>query len=293
MISEGEPHDGSPVRNLRRAIQWTGLAAGPSAAILLAVFLPDTYSTGDGATASLEAAARATVAVGVWMAIWWMTEAIPVYATSLLPIALLPATGAITVRQATAPYGHELIYLFMGGFILALSMERWGLHRRIAYRALRLVGTRPGAMVAGFMGITAGLSMWVSNTATAIVMLPIATSVIGLVGGASAGSADSPDRASVSARDHRHSSLSLFCWVSPTARRSAGSARSSGRRRTSFSRPTCRTRSTSRSASSAGWESGCRSCSSSCRSRGWLSRSGSIRLRPPTSEGRLHRGRAS
>ncbi len=144
MISEGEPHDGSPVRNLRRAIQWTGLAAGPSAAILLAVFLPDTYSTGDGATASLEAAARATVAVGVWMAIWWMTEAIPVYATSLLPIALLPATGAITVRQATAPYGHELIYLFMGGFILALSMERWGLHRRIAYRALRLVGTRPG-----------------------------------------------------------------------------------------------------------------------------------------------------
>jgi len=76
------------------------------------------------------------------MAMWWMTEAIPVYATSLLPIALLPATGAASIKQAYAPYGHELIFLFMGGFILALSMQRWKLHKRISFFVLRLVGTR-------------------------------------------------------------------------------------------------------------------------------------------------------
>ncbi len=188
---------------LRGAVQWVGLAAGPLLAGLVALVLPDTYATADGLRV-LGAPAKATAATGVWMAVWWMTEAIPVYATALLPLALLPATGAVSIKQAAAPFGHELIYLFMGGFILALSMERWGLHRRIAYRALRLVGTRPGAMVAGFMGVTAGLSMWVSNTATAIVMLPIATSVIDLLG-------SGPSVPSL--RDRRNFSRSLLLGI--------------------------------------------------------------------------------
>ena len=94
------------------------------------------------------------------MAVWWITEAIPVYATALLPLALFPATGAVPIHRPHPPYGHELIFLFMGGFIIALSMQRWGLHRRIALAALQLVGTGPTRIVGGFMGITAVLSMW-------------------------------------------------------------------------------------------------------------------------------------
>ncbi|MDH3297022.1 MAG: DASS family sodium-coupled anion symporter [Gemmatimonadota bacterium] len=123
-------------------------------------------------------AARATAGVGVWMAAWWLTEAISIYATALLPLALLPLTGARTVLEAASPYGHPLIFLFMGGFLLALTMQRWGFDRRVALSTLRFAGARPRHIVAGFMAVTAGLSMWVSNTATAVMMLPIAISVI-------------------------------------------------------------------------------------------------------------------
>jgi sodium-dependent dicarboxylate transporter 2/3/5 len=115
------------------------------------------------------------------MAVWWMTEAIPIYVTSLLPLTVLPFFRADTMRDAAAPYAHELIYLFMGGFIVALSMERWGLHKRFAFGALRIVGTKPHRIVGGFMLATAIMSMCVSNTATTIMMLPIALSVIALV----------------------------------------------------------------------------------------------------------------
>jgi sodium-dependent dicarboxylate transporter 2/3/5 len=124
------------------------------------------------------------------MAIWWMTAAIPVFATALLPLALLPLFGAGGIRETAAPYAHELIFLFMGGFIIALAMQRWGLHQRIALNALRLAGTRQTGIIAGFMAVTAFLSMWVSNTATTIMMLPIALSVIGLSGDVDTG--DSP-----------------------------------------------------------------------------------------------------
>ena len=165
----------------RSTVQWTGLFAGPALGVLTYLLLPDTYQDSRGATLIFTSAGHATAATGVWMVVWWITEAIPVYATALLPIALLPATGAVPIHKAASPYGHELIFLFMGGFIIALSMQRWGLHRRIALAALRLVGTGPTRIVGGFMGITAVLSMWVSNTATTIMMLPIALSVIGLV----------------------------------------------------------------------------------------------------------------
>ena len=95
-----------------------------------------------------------TAALATWMAIWWMTEAISVYATALLPLAVLPAGNAVSINSAASAYANELIFLFMGGFILALGMQRWGLHRRIALTALRIVGTRPRVVVGGFMVTT-------------------------------------------------------------------------------------------------------------------------------------------
>lgn len=165
----------------RSVVQWLGLLAGPLLAILLYLLLPETYRDTQGEAAVFSHAGRATAGMAAWMAVWWMTEAIAIYATALLPLAILPVLGAVPVRQAAAPYAHELIFLFMGGFIIALAMQRWGLHRRFALAALRLAGTRPHRMVGGFMGVTALLSMWVSNTATAIMMLPMAVSVIRLV----------------------------------------------------------------------------------------------------------------
>jgi sodium-dependent dicarboxylate transporter 2/3/5 len=145
------------------------------------VTLPESYVDASGEIVSLSAAGRATTAVAVWMATWWLSEAIPIYATALLPLVLLPLLGAGSMKAAAAPYAHELIFLFMGGFMIALAMERWGLHRRIALVTLRLVGNQPINVVGGFMFVTAVLSMWVSNTATAIMLLPVATSVIALV----------------------------------------------------------------------------------------------------------------
>ncbi len=182
MGSNGPTRAGSGrTRELRATVQWIGLVAGPAAAIAVYLLLPDLYLDGAGSTIPFTHAGRATAAAAAWMAIWWMTEAIPVYATALLPLVLLPLARATTMRQAASPYGHELIFLFMGGFIIALAMQRWNLHRRIAFAALRLVGDRPRRMVGGFMVITAVLSMWVSNTSITIMMLPIALSVIDLV----------------------------------------------------------------------------------------------------------------
>jgi sodium-dependent dicarboxylate transporter 2/3/5 len=114
------------------------------------------------------------------MALWWITEAIPIPATALLPLVLFPLLGAGTIRDAASPYANPLIFLFMGGFMLALAMQRWGLHRRIALHIIRRMGTQPSSIVAGFMISSAFLSMWVSNTATAMMMLPIGLSVIEL-----------------------------------------------------------------------------------------------------------------
>ena len=114
------------------------------------------------------------------MATWWSTEAIPIPATALLPIVLVPALGLGSISQATTPYANPIIFLFLGGFTLGLAMQRWNLHRRIALATLRAMGSRPRRQIAGFMIATAFLSMWVSNTATAIMMLPIGLSVIGM-----------------------------------------------------------------------------------------------------------------
>jgi sodium-dependent dicarboxylate transporter 2/3/5 len=125
----------------------------------------------------LSAAGWRTAAVALLMAVWWVTEAIPIPATALLPLALFPTLGVLKAADAAAPYSNDLIYLFMGGFLLAVTMERWGLHKRVALRIMSAVGTSPKRLVFGFMLATAFISMWISNTATAAMMLPIALAV--------------------------------------------------------------------------------------------------------------------
>ncbi len=120
-------------------------------------------------------------AVATLMVSWWISEAIPIPATALLPIVLFPVLGVTDIAGATTPFANPLIYLFMGGFIIALGMEKSNLHRRIALNIVHVVGTRPTSIILGFMIAGAFLSMWVSNTATTLMMLPIALSIIALV----------------------------------------------------------------------------------------------------------------
>ncbi|MGF1471573.1 MAG: SLC13 family permease [Rubrobacteraceae bacterium] len=155
---------------------WVGRFLGPVLAILAYFLLP----TGGGENA-LTQPGVATIAVGILIATWWVTEALPLPATSLLPLALFPLLGVVGIEDAAAPYANDLIFLFMGGFMLALAMQRWGLHRRIALMTVRAVGTNPVQMIGGFMIATGFLSMWVSNTATTVAMLPIGLSVLVLV----------------------------------------------------------------------------------------------------------------
>jgi sodium-dependent dicarboxylate transporter 2/3/5 len=129
------------------------------------------------APASLGVDGWRTAGVGTLMAVWWMTEAIPIPATALLPLALFPLLGVLDMPNAAAPYANELIFLFMGGFLLAAAMERWGLHRRMALGIMARVGTSPSRLLLGFMLATGFISMWISNTATAAMMLPIAIAV--------------------------------------------------------------------------------------------------------------------
>jgi sodium-dependent dicarboxylate transporter 2/3/5 len=132
-----------------------------------------------------------TVAIiAVWMAVWWITEAIPIAATALIPILVLPLAGVSPIREAAAPYANPTIYLFLGGFIIAFAMEKSRLHRRIALNVLKRVGVKPSSIVWGFMLASAFLSMWVSNTATTLMMLPIGLSVLRLQGDATGPDAD-------------------------------------------------------------------------------------------------------
>ncbi len=157
---------------------WIGLLGGPILGVLVFSLLP-----ADIAAGGLSQAGRATAGVAALMAIWWLTEAIPLSATALLPVALFPLYGIASTSNAVSPYASPTIFLFLGGFILGLGMERWGLHRRIALTIVLIVGTSPRRLVAGFMLATAILSMWVSNTATAIMMLPIGMSIVAMVEG--------------------------------------------------------------------------------------------------------------
>ncbi|EMF46079.1 sodium-dependent transporter [Planococcus halocryophilus Or1] len=122
--------------------------------------------------------AKAILASTIWIATWWITEAIPIPATSLLPIILFPMTNGLDVSATTSAYGSDTIFLFMGGFMIALTMEKWDLHKRIALTIISVIGTNTERIILGFMVATGFLSMWISNTATAMMMVPIGLAII-------------------------------------------------------------------------------------------------------------------
>lgn len=169
IVSAGFRDPGLPKRTV--TIRWTGFVAGLLAAVLMFALLPG----------SMAPEAKVTAATAALMGIWWMTEAIPIPATALLPLVIFPIFNGVELSEVGGSYGSDTIFLFMGGFLIALSMQKWNLHRRIALVVLRVMGDRTNLMIAGFMISTGFLSMWVSNTATAVLMLPIGLSVLILV----------------------------------------------------------------------------------------------------------------
>lgn len=150
----------------RRQVWW--LLAGPAALLLFSLW----------SVPGLSSTASVLCGVTLWMVIWWISEAAPIPVTSLLPMLLFPLLGISSAEAATSPYAHPLIFMFFGGFCLSIALEKTGLHQQIAERALRHVGGAPARQLAALMAITAFLSMWMSNTATAVMMLPIALSIV-------------------------------------------------------------------------------------------------------------------
>ncbi len=153
--------------------QSVGLLLGPSVFVVMTLLA-------DGQSVMPPEAWR-VAAVGLWMAIWWATETIPVPATALLPLVLFDPLGIATIRESAAPYANPTIFLFMGGFMMALALERWGLHRRIALAVIDRVGTDGRRLIGGFMFVCAVLSMWMTNTSTTMMLLPIVFSVSSVI----------------------------------------------------------------------------------------------------------------
>ena len=149
--------------------QLLGFFLGP--AIALIMILSPTPS-------SLSLSAWHTAAVAIFLAIYWITEPIPLYVTALIPIVVFPLLDISSVKETTQQFGHPLIFLFLGGFLIAEAIQKWGLHKRIALSIIKVIGLKPKNIIAGFMVSGAFLSMWISNTATTLMMLPIGISVI-------------------------------------------------------------------------------------------------------------------
>jgi sodium-dependent dicarboxylate transporter 2/3/5 len=150
----------------------TGLFLGPALFLILYFTIPTGLLTSKSIT---------VLALGAWMVTWWVTEAMPIPVTALLPMIVFPLLQVSSVREASQPYGDPVVFLFMGGFILALGLEKHNLHERIALSLIRLTGTSGNGIILGFTLATALISMWISNTATAVMMLPIAASVTALL----------------------------------------------------------------------------------------------------------------
>ena len=148
-------------------LQIAGLFAGPALFILVLLFSPESLSF------------QAAVVAGgtLWVIVWWITEPVPIAATSLLPIILFPLFGAMDTGNVTGEYGNPIIFLFIGGFFIAIAIEKWNLHSRIALGIVQAIGTSPRRIIGGFLFSTAFLSAWISNTATALMMLPVAAAV--------------------------------------------------------------------------------------------------------------------
>src|SRR5690606_34893863 len=147
-----------------KKVKLFGLYLGPLAFLMIKLFF---YPEG------LSNEANAVLASTFWIAIWWVTEAIPIAVTALLPIVLFPLSGGLDLASTSSSFGHKYVFLYMGGFIIALAIEKWRLHKRIAINIINLIGTDIRKIILGFMVATAFLSMWISNTATAVMMLPI------------------------------------------------------------------------------------------------------------------------
>lgn len=147
------------------------ILSGP-VAFLLVIMMP---------LADFSTDVKRVIAVAVWMVLWWVLEAVPIAVTAMLPIVLFPLNGILTVEEAAAPYGSRFVFLFLGGFVIALALEKWNVHKRIALNIVRLTGDGPRRIVLGFMLASAFLSMWISNTATTLMMLPIGASVVALL----------------------------------------------------------------------------------------------------------------
>jgi len=158
--------------NLARSGQVIGFVLGPLLFAILLITLPDTF---------VSPGANKVLAVGTWMITWWVAEAVPIAVTSFIPLILFPLLGVMNMRQAAAQYANPIIFLFLGGFMIALALEKHRLHQRIALNLIRVTGTSGNGIILGFMIATGFLSMWISNTATAMMMLPIALSVIHLL----------------------------------------------------------------------------------------------------------------
>lgn len=153
-------------------VKQAGFIAGPLAFILITTLVgPDFISPSAGKV----------LAVATWMIIWWISEAAPVSITALLPLIIFPFLGIMKMSEAAAPYANPIIFLFMGGFMIALALEKHRLHERIALNLVRVTGTSGNGIILGFTIATGFISMWISNTATAMMMLPIAISVINLL----------------------------------------------------------------------------------------------------------------
>jgi sodium-dependent dicarboxylate transporter 2/3/5 len=159
---------------------WLALAAGPALGLALALVLPD----------SLSSPGRAVAGCALWMAVWWMTEAAPIPVTSLLPLVLFPLLGIGTMDEVAAPYASSVVFLVLGGVVLGLAVEKSDLHRRIALRTIDAVGTKPAQIVFGLLSASAFISAWISNTATAVIMVPLAVSILHLIRGIDEDAAD-------------------------------------------------------------------------------------------------------
>lgn len=165
---ENDPDDLSGYPPYNR-LQMAGLILGPLLFILTLLFLD---------TEGLDSSGVFVVASALWIASWWMTEAIPIPATSLLPLFLFPMGGVMTSGEVSGSYGADIIFLFLGGFLLAVAMEKWNLHTRVALTIIRAIGTTSATIMLGFMIATALLSMFVSNTAAVMIMIPIGLAII-------------------------------------------------------------------------------------------------------------------
>ncbi|WP_405384488.1 SLC13 family permease [Maribacter sp. LLG6340-A2] len=150
-------------------IKWLGLVLGPLSFILIITFFH---------TEGLSKEANAILASTLWIAIWWITEVIPIAVTALLPLVLFPLSGGLDLASTSGSFGHKYVFLYMGGFVIAIVIEKWNLHRRIALHIINFIGSDVRKIILGFMVATAFLSMWISNTATSVMMLPIGLAIV-------------------------------------------------------------------------------------------------------------------